>query len=294
VVVLQVMSGQVIAESGSQTIGEQTRTTKISPSAKGVAVVLVSLVAMFVIDWMAPLAWSWGLTMITWMVMLIAIGLAVNGRIGGVLIDEQNLFSLSRFQTVLWTVIILSGYTVLVISRIRQGVADPLAVSIDQTLWSLMGISTASLVGSPLISAVKKQKTPAKTEIEKTARALVAHNNAPSIRTDGTATVQAVVDASSQGILYSNPRAADASLFDMLEGEEVGNAACADLGKIQMCFFTIITAVAYSAALIASLQQKTTPDTLPLVSPGMLALLGISNAGFLANKGVDHTKQSLT
>ena len=40
----------------------------------------------------------------------------------GILISEQNVISLSRFQTVLWTVIIISGFLVIAMARIKNGV----------------------------------------------------------------------------------------------------------------------------------------------------------------------------
>jgi hypothetical protein len=80
----------------------------------------------------------------------------------------------------------------------------------------------------------------------------------------------------------------------MFEGDEVGNTAYLDLAKVQMFYFTVILGVAYVATLVPSLARlRTDPASvgeLPALSEGMVALLGISHAGFLASKGVDHTK----
>jgi hypothetical protein len=54
-------------------------------------------------------------------------------------------------------------------------------------------------------------------------------------------------------------------------------------------------AVAYIAALWSAIQGEALYDatfTFPAFSTGAVGLLGISNAGYLANKGVDHTKQA--
>lgn len=62
------------------------------------------------------------------------------------------MISLSRFQMLVWTVLVLSAYGTLAVTRAAE--LDPLTaldVEIPQTVWVLMGISTTSLVGSPLI-----------------------------------------------------------------------------------------------------------------------------------------------
>ncbi len=62
-----------------------------------------------------------------------------------------------------------------------------------------------------------------------------------------------------------------------------------------MFFFTVVVAGAYLAALcdVISTHAIYGADfAFPAVSDGMVALLGISNAGYLAAKGVDHTPKS--
>jgi hypothetical protein len=80
----------------------------------------------------------------------------------------------------------------------------------------------------------------------------------------------------------------------MFEGSEVGNAGHVDLGKVQMFYFTVIVAMAYAASVWSALAKGDfygSQFTFPSLSAGMVALLGISNAGYLANKGVDHTEK---
>jgi len=79
----------------------------------------------------------------------------------------------------------------------------------------------------------------------------------------------------------------------MFEGAEVGDAAQVDLAKVQMFFFTLVVALAYISALASAIQSAGIYDasfSLPALSDGMVALLGISNGGYLGNKAVDHTK----
>ena len=87
-------------------------------------------------------------------------GQGVTGRWMGALIDERNVMSLSRFQMVAWTLLILSAYLTAALANIATGQAHPLAINLPQELWVLLGIGTASLVGSPLLLNAKMTKTP--------------------------------------------------------------------------------------------------------------------------------------
>jgi hypothetical protein len=86
----------------------------------------------------------------------------------------------------------------------------------------------------------------------------------------------------------------DAGLSDMFEGDEVGNAASIDLAKVQMFFFNIIVALSYITLLSKTMAQLAIDPAkvmeLPLLSKGMIALLGISHAGHLMGKTADRTK----
>ncbi|HEX6513282.1 MAG TPA: hypothetical protein VF157_13345, partial [Chloroflexota bacterium] len=82
----------------------------------------------------------------------------------GILIDSRNMMSLSRVQTAAWTVLILSAFAAAGLgnaSRALFGLADalpdPLGIGIPQAIWGLMGISTVSLVRSPLIKNYKRR-----------------------------------------------------------------------------------------------------------------------------------------
>ena len=110
-----------------------------------------------------------------------------------------------------------------------------------------------------------------------------------------TASVADVVNDNKQGTLYANPSINDASFSDMFEGDEVGNAAYIDLAKVQMFFFTIIVGLSYVFLLLSQtmVDLAIAPEkvnALPVLSAGMIALLGISHAGNLAGKTADRTK----
>lgn len=296
--------------------------------------------------WLAQLAWL--ITVLCLIVFLMAVSVGVTQRPLGFLINERNLMSLTRFQMVFWTVIILSAFFVVALDRVVSKKELPLEIAVDQKLWALLGISLTSLVGTSLINSTKTNKNPDKQEIEKTAKALAANNNAsppanpsapaavaakkaedkaasaatversiaaepavdPIVATEAkrqaeetqaaatkakAASVGEDMKANKQGTLYANASMDQASFSDMFEGDEVGNAAYIDLAKVQMFFFTIIAGLSYIFLLLSETLPNLTmaPEmvkALPVLSAGMIALLGISHAGHLAGKTTDRTK----
>ncbi|MDO3412389.1 hypothetical protein QWJ34_21675 [Saccharibacillus sp. CPCC 101409] len=77
----------------------------------------------------------------------------ITGRFSGLLVNERNIMSLSRFQTVLWTLLLLSAFYTAAALRV-YGLPNPysaLDIVMDWHLWALMGISITSLVTAPLI-----------------------------------------------------------------------------------------------------------------------------------------------
>jgi hypothetical protein len=282
------------------------------------AVVLILLILG--VAWSVPIATAFPVVMVLLVVFCILLGISICQDPLGILISEQNVISLSRFQTALWTVIVIAALLVIAIARIKNGVvadedtselADPLKITFGKDLLALLGISATSLVGSPLIAATKKSKAPGPNAVASTAQEMVKLDNVPdSVKSAGRGTGAAAAAApakpspanvalaiaeNAEGILYKNPTASDASFADMFEGNEIGNAAHVDLSKVQMFFFTAVIAVAYVVALWDAMSTGAiygASFAFPAVSSGMVGLLGISNAGYLAAKGVDHTAKS--
>src|SRR5262249_25290782 len=141
----------------------------------------------------------------------------------------------------------------------------------------LMGISTTSLVGTPLIHSSKKNKDPKPEEMDKTASALNED--------------KATIAANKQGVLYANSDITEASFTDIFQGDEVGNTAFIDLAKTQMFFFTVVAALSYAVVLFVAIKTKAPAElsAFPELSEGLIAILGISHAGYLVNKTTDHT-----
>lgn len=178
-------------------------------------------------------------------VFIAVTGRGITGRYSGLLIDERNKLSLSRLQMILWTIIVISAIFTAVIANLGVENGDPLDITIPENLWILMGISTTSLVGSPLLKS----------------------------------------DSIGGKNIKTNTKNTSASWSDLFKGESNDNYEFLDLAKIQMFFFTIIIAVAYFVSLAKDVFLVSGfIESFPDLSQGMVVLLGISNTGYLTNK----------
>lgn len=213
---------------------------------------------------------NWILELLILFVFTLCLGRWICGRPLGILVTERNLMSLSRFQLILWTLLILSAFTVIAVQRIRAGIPQALSIEVDWHLWALLGISTASLVGTPLLLASKKDQNPANGVVDKAARVLNEDSGD--------------IDTNRLGRLYSNTDPKDARLTDIFQGDEVINTAYIDPAKLQMFLFTLIVAGSYAYQIYSSMSAAPAKLVMPAVSPDMIALLGISHAGYLGSK----------
>ncbi len=236
---------------------------------------LAIILGIFIFGLIVPRPVNWGVIIFLMALFLVAIGKYTTDNYWGVFINERKKFTLSRFQLVVWTLIILSAFLTIALGRIAEGSPDPLNIALPQQLWELLGISTTALVGSPLILSTKTSK------ISKKFRALKKiHPN---------------LSEPEFGILAYDPKEKP-KFSDMFLGDEEENKTSIDMAKVQMFFFTIIIAFSYMV-LLFNLINTSTVDTLkaiqfgfPALSDGVVALLGISSAGYLANKTYDKTK----
>ena len=240
---------------------------------------LFLIVATFV--WMA--IWrpwgiyaSWIVVMLALLAFVLVAGLGIRGVLSGAFIDERNKISLSRFQMLTWTIVALSAYGTIVISRVKDDPLTAMDVTVPRTIWLLMGISTTSLVGSPLVRSTKKEAA-LSLQSDVAAQRLEDQGKAPeTVRVEGQ--------------IVSNRSVRDARWADLFTGEEVSNVTHLDLAKIQMFFFTVLVVLSYGLAIGQLLRSEGTPAALPDVGEGMIVLLGISHGGYLAHKAVPVTK----
>jgi hypothetical protein len=186
----------------------------------------------------------------------IVVGKLLCNRLDGILVDDRCRLSLSRFQWLVWFVVIFSGFVTGALLRAKAG-QPPLEM--DDYMYGLLGIVTASPVISGIILDTKKG--------------------------DGSAT------ATSIGSLDRNQTVADAAWIDLVLGEEVANASVVDVSRMQKLIVTIILGVVYTGALwnIFGDWAAPGPERMPPVAESFLVLLGVSHAGYLASKATPKT-----
>jgi hypothetical protein len=204
-------------------------------------------------------------------------------RIVGILINDQNLMSLSRLQTVMWTLIVLSAYAAIALSRAHLGVDPGKGIGIDKSLWTLMGINTAALVGTPFLLSIRRDKT-------------VDEQKLSTVASDTPAVAPAASGATvPRSPLDNNESPAAARFTDVFVGDEIRNSQSVDLAKAQMFFFTVVSAIVWIAATCQLMARLTgvaslaAEINLPVIPDGMVTLLGFSNAGYVGSKGIAHT-----
>jgi len=213
---------------------------------------------------------SWILVFILLLVFCLIAGHGVTGLWRGLLIDERKKISLSRLQMSVWTLIILSGFMAAAFSNLSMRTNDPLAIAIPEQLWILLGIGTTSLVASPLIRSTKTRKAPSQDVID-------AYSVKTGIPQDKVLRI---------GTILYNRKYQEARWSDLFEGEGIDSAPL-DLAKVQMFFFTLILAIVYIVNLgMLFLSEGFVIDAFPPLSSSMIALLAISNGGYLVDKAV--------
>ncbi len=230
-------------------------------------------------SWFVAPGWSYVATTGALALFLLVLGQAISGTPFGVLVNERNMMSLSRVQAVVWTVIVVGGYLTMAISRVKAGTPDAVAIGIPQELWLAMGISTTSLLGTPLILNAKRTRKPDDKMMQNTSVQLAEDMKD--------------IEQNSQGTLYANTSIQDARVSDMFQGDEVGNTAHIDLAKVQMFYFTLIAAVSYFMDVASAVMAGNTGG-LPPLSQGFVALLAISHGGYLLGKANDHSNSKPT
>jgi hypothetical protein len=191
--------------------------------------------------------------------------------------------------------------------------AEPLGIQLPAVLWGLMGISMTSAVASPLLKANKTQRTAEQDRIqkEKEKQSAQAIRNAqargldpvpePTTVTYGAVLAQrkaanepSVENAQdSVGVMVRKTSWREASFADVFTGEEVSTFGYVDMAKVQNFFFTVIAVIAYAVMLggfmAAAGKQVAGFFVFPDLTESLLAILGISHAGYLVDKPFTHS-----
>jgi hypothetical protein len=229
-------------------------------------------------------AGAWMITMGTVVLVCAAMGLQRLYRVGGILINERNVMSLTRFQITAWTIMIGSAILTIGLSRAFHtdvnSVTEALDIIVPDEVWQLLGIASGSAVLSTMIKKNKESVEPANSE-------KVADRTASMLEGESGA----AIEENRRGILYGNSDPRDARFMDMLEGDEVANAAVLDVGKVQMFFFTVMSLLMYGSVLWVMMRTSEASMILqmPALTPAMIKIIGISHIGYLGTKFVPQT-----
>jgi hypothetical protein len=252
-----------------------------------VAIVAIGAVGYFVEDG----RWAWIGAMVLILGVLVIVGIGIAGRPAGAWIDERNKMTLSRLQLIGWTVLVLSAFLVIGLQNLRAGADNPLEVAIPEVVWMAMGISTVSLVGSPLILSTKKRRKPNRDEANRTMSELVGPMVLEASDADERVLRQGgptgPIRAFGQVEVRATP--AEASWADLFRGDETGNSAFVDIGKVQMLLITVVVLLTYGVAILGLFSGGEPIEALPALDDSMLALLAVSHAGYLSVKAVSHS-----
>jgi len=326
------------------------------------AVVIAVVLVVVLLDLFGRLVWDvtnpstsqleWAILALSLLALVITVGHGVTGNAVGALIDQNNKMRLSRLQLIVWTIVILSAWLAAALWNIAIGTADPLGISLPIEVWGLLGISTASLVGTALVHNVKSKKDPPGDQelarIERISRQRRAADSPDQLafqlqvdrvrnqqvaneselsnarlrssilpadkRLEELQRVQvedkiaqldsqksmetlaaeqnAALGITNNGELAANTSPNDASPADLFTGDDVGNDSLTDISKVQLFLFTLILVIAYASAIGTTLGTANPAEGIhdfPSLDAGMLALLAISNTGYLAYKAVPHS-----
>jgi hypothetical protein len=225
--------------------------------------------------------WRWYAILGFLIAFIFIIGHGITGHYYGAFIDERNMISLSKFQELVWTVIFLSAFLTMVLDLFQNQNQQDFKIVFDQSLLFLLGISSASFIGSPLIKNNGFNQEPDQNELEKTL--MLLNKGADNLQ---------VEKKDNKGLYIINKDPKDASWTDLFKGEETGNGFYLDISKIQMFLFTIVTVLIYSVMLTRKFQGNCPVRVFPKMDENIIWLLAISHSSYLTHKAIPHSKKN--
>ena len=242
-------------------------------------VLLLALVGLALFSPLCTQTWSRQVAFAAAVVLLIgefaAIGAALGRGAAGVIIDTRNCMSLSKLQACAWTILVLAALLVAAAFNLSSGGPDALKISIPADLLAAMGISAVSLAAAPALLSIKASQAPSDRAKDTASAQLVALGAAPAVPNIGK--------------LMTNSTIGEAQWTDMITGDEVGNFAAPDLGKIQQLLVTLLLLGVYGMLIWKSFALTGPIKQLPPLDQGFIWLMGISHASYLAYKAAPHT-----
>lgn len=207
---------------------------------------------------MAAIWISYGVTLV-----VIALVAALAGRLRcksyfGIFIDSRDTWSLTQFQLVLWTFIIIPVLIAVVIGRATKDPSTAWDLTVPGEIWGLLGLSLGS---TAVAVAIKSEK-----------------NDPPGNPLGACDRVLTRKGA-------SKARFSDMFAYD----EGTGSLTRLDPTKFQNFVFTVALAVTYLWNCLWLFGKAGTPSAitgLPAFSGVALGILAISHAGYLTGKAI--------
>jgi hypothetical protein len=225
----------------------------------------------------------WAVCALLLAVTIFLLGMRGKGVWFGALLNRENRLDLARLQLVVWTIILLPAIHIALFGNLLT--SGELTLTIPTEVWVLLTIDIATLTSTSIILGTKREAPPP-TQRESARHGVLVindgHGGQNHVMNDGGTEVIGVL------VARTDPR--DWSWSDLFLGSELGNQRSADVGKVQMFFFSAIMFTAYATLLIQTFQDTSAPlDALPGFSASILTAIAISHAGYLTNLAVRHT-----
>ena len=202
---------------------------------------------------MTSLYAAWGVSAAVLILFAIIFGVLCRHGFAGILVDNRGRYSLTHLQIVLWSIVVLSLISGVMWGRLLDSKSkNPLDFEIPTELLTVMGISLGSAAAATTIKVQKDLSHPER---------IAASNDA------------------------DRPRFAQMLFLE--EGDLADQVV--DVTKFQNFWLTIVLVVAYVGLAIRTFSSGALGSpgeitTLPVLSGTMVALLGISHAGYVAAK----------
>jgi hypothetical protein len=243
-------------------------------------------------DWARIRQVSWLLDMVLVLTIVVVLGSAIRGGWFGWLVNQENQLSLTRLQIVLWTTLTVAAVFAAGVTDALRDPATGFGLEIPAQLWLLLGINIASATGTAILLGSKRHEEPTLKALE------MAGFSQPQVNTFEGRTVVVPPNRHAptgtqiaDGILTKNETPEQARFIDLFTGDELATSPYLDVGKVQMFLFTAIAVFGYGLAIgTAFAATPTEPFAFPAFSEGLLALIAVSHAGYLANLAPNRTE----
>ena len=182
-------------------------------------------------------------------------------------IGRDKFPSISRFQFLLWTVVIIFAYIAIYTARLSKGYTDNIP-GIPENLLILMGMSSGAMLGSNKIDAVKDRK------------GMSSGTNPNLKKTDAGETRKPARSPADLANGLFHP----IKDYRFLICDDTGKP---DLNKLQMAAWTFIAIFIYLCSVGTSIGAGEL-DSLPNLDTSLLLLMGISQGTYLVTKGISN------